>query len=185
MIRQQCNTSEYQNKSIDAEKLFIRFVPEQPIIEVNDNLISSLGSGSKNEIYLSYFEKEFPKFVKQNSTFQQVLISSKEYQFNEREFFISNQDKILLKFPLHSNNEVLTDDTGYTIFLEDIKIHHKKGDSDLTIPIDDGLIFIGGDDPIIIQLGKFLIWDNNQNKAVSYGQIDIRIKVKRNQVGET
>jgi len=179
-------TPEYQSKLIDAEKLFIRFIPEQPVIEVNDDLISSLGTGSKNEIYLSYFEKEFPKFVKQHSAFQQVTISSKEYQFDEREFFINSKDKILVKIPLHSKNKMLTnDDTGYTIFFEDIKIHHKRDDGDLSIPTDSGIIFIGGDDPLIIHVGKFLIWDNNLNKVVSYGKIDVRTKVKRNQVEET
>jgi len=66
-----------------------------------------------------------------------------------------------------------------------MKVYHKKDDNDLTIPIDGSLLFIGGDDQIIIQLGKFVIWDNNLSKVVSYGKIDIRTKVKRNQAEET
>jgi hypothetical protein len=178
-------TPEYHNKFIDAEKLYIQFVPEQPEIEINNNLISSLGSGSKNETYLSYFEKNFQKFVKQNAIFQQVVISSEEYQFEKKELFINTTDKIVLKIPLLSKNEKKTDDSGYTLLLEDIKISHKKGESDRTIPIQGDIIFINGDDPIIIQLGKFVIWDNYLNKVVSYGIIDLRTKVKRNQVEET
>ena len=118
---------EYQNRYIDAEKLYIQFLPEQLVIEINDALISSLGTGSKNEIYISYFEKTFPKFVKQNSTFQQVLMTSKEYQFDEKEYNINDKEKILLKIPSHLKNETILDDhTGYSIILEDIKIHHKN-----------------------------------------------------------
>jgi len=179
-------TPEYQDKFINAGKLFIQFVPEKPEIEINDELISLLGTGSKEDIYLAYFEKNFSKFVKQNSTFKQVNISSDIRQFDEKELPLNKKNKILLKIPLHSKNEIITyDDTRYTILFEDIKIHYKKGDDDISIPTDSGIIFIGGDDPLIIQLGKFLIWDNNLDKIVSYGKIDIRTKVKRNQVEET
>ena len=178
-------TPDYQSKFIDAENLFVCFVPEQPIIEISDNLISSLGTGSKNEIYLSYFGKSFQKFVKQNSTFKQVMVSSKNYQFNEKEFFVNSKEKMLFKIPLFSKNDIKTDDTGYTLFLEDIKIHHKKGDDDSIMPSNYGVFFIGGDDPLIIQQGKFLIWDNSLNKVVSYGKIEIKTKVKRKQVEET
>ena len=179
-------TPEYQDKFINAGKLFIQFVPEKPEIEINDELISLLGTGSKEDIYLAYFEKNFSKFVKQNSTFKQVNISSDIRQFDEKELPLNKKYKILLKIPLHSKNEIITYvDTRYTILFEDIKIHYKKGDDDISIPTDSGIIFIGGDDPLIIQLGKFLIWDNNLDKIVSYGKIDIRTKVKRNQLEET
>lgn len=179
-------TPEYQSKFINAEELSIQFVPEKPVIEINDEIISSLGNGSNEEIYPVHFEKNFPKFVKQNSTFKQVNFSSDIYQFDEKELPINKKDTILFKIPSHTQDETKNDNTiGNTLLLEDVKIYQKKGKDDILIPTTTGTIFITGNDPLIIHVGNFLIWDNNQNRIVSYGKFEIRTKIKKNKVEET
>jgi hypothetical protein len=99
---------------------------------------------------------------------------------------INKKDKILLKIPSYAKDETKNDNAiGNTLLLEDVKIYHKKGKDDILIPTTTGMIFITGNDPLIIHVGKFLIWDNNRNKIVSYGKFDIRTKIKKNKVEET
>jgi hypothetical protein len=63
---------DYQSKYFKTGLLFIQFVPALPEIEISDLLLNSLGSGSKNKIFHTYFKKEFPQFVKKHASFHQV-----------------------------------------------------------------------------------------------------------------
>ena len=161
---------DYKKNSIKESTLLVMVV-DKPKIENSDDVTDDLGPGDPVDVYLKYFADKFPKYINQNTYITDIMIDTSFIKKNLKEelFKLKENDKVEIYVPtnklsLKSNSS----EPDFVLLIQDINIDRKYANSGATPP--DSPIQPAGAYLELVHNCKTLIWDNTQNKVVSYGK---------------
>jgi hypothetical protein len=161
-------SKDYEDLKVDDTDLVIVKLFDKPIIKNAEDINDALGEGNAEDLYLSYFNSQFPQCVKNFGSFNKVFYMKdiSKVTFKERILEFNLNESIGMMLPIDgttiSNNNIIAD---YILFVDSLKSITSSGQVNVIGTIATSSF------PSIIQNLNFLIWDNRSGQVVSYGKI--------------
>lgn len=164
-------TDDYARKKIKDKSLGIVYIPSEPVIESNyigTKFIEysdqkSIKDDDPKKAYKNIFTKNLIENLKKYSSFESIELLQPEIneQFKTVELTLDKKRKLKFLVP-EDGYKIKTDSTNpdFILFIQNLGLAYNQ--------ITFNYQYLPAH-----QYGKFLFWDNNQNKIVSYGEFDI------------
>jgi len=152
---------EYDGELIKNSSIFVK-VCNPPIINVSKDAFYFRGKGSSEKHYKSILFGELSISIRNAATFNKIYIDTSINSSHYKEITkpLSSEEEIKLMIPEDIKSLLKNKNLKYSLFIQNLKIY----------PEEEWILT----DPLrynqdIIHDGKYVIWDNEMNRMVSYG----------------
>jgi len=157
---------QYENQAIQDASMGIDFPVNKLFIENTDDVVDDLGGGVADSVYHGWFESFFPAVLKKKSSLSTISFCQIPYdnKFEQTTFAMNEKESFTVQIPKPGTR--FQDTSRFLLFIEGLKIYRVGPTSSAPMPG----VTPSGTWPKLTNELKFLIWDNEYGRALSYGK---------------